>query len=149
MSIAMDSLKNGDHVILYVSPFSGIGINSEHIGDFLECYIVNIMKNITGDQNDDRVLICCSQDLREEHHPKMHMYSDQVLVSAKSPFIMSWDEYKGCKYDPDYLDHWLTVVGDAICYDEELCDNHYPEEIILDLSQAFHTEHREAICFPK
>ena len=148
MSVMTDSIKKGDDAILYVSPFSKVGADSEYIGDFLECHVLGLMKDMVGDQDDDRVFVRCSRDLNM-CDTKVHMYPDEALISVDSPFFMSWDEYDGCKFDPSYLDNWLDVISDAIVFDEELLKVPNSTDIVANISAAFHDEHREAIRFPR
>lgn len=149
MSVLTDSLKKGDHAILYVSPYAKFGAESNYIGDFLECYVVGLMKDMSGDQDDDRIFVRCSRNLAVGCCPRTGIYPDEELISVDSPFLMTWQEYKGCKFDPDYLNNWLQTIDDTIHFDEGLCNIQNLHDVVLNMSQAFRNEHREAICFPR
>ncbi len=107
------NFKKGDSAVLYVTTCSDIESSFAHSRRFLECQIVGKIHSTDKEQTDDRYIVRCAEDLREEPY-KGGIYAYEALVSVHSPFLMTWEEFEMLRTDPKALNKWLKVVEDLI-----------------------------------
>ena len=156
-------LREGDFAVLYVTTCSDIESSFKYSRRFLECQIMSTIYSWNEDEMDDRFIVRCSEDIREDPY-KGGVYAFEALVSIHSPFLMTWKQFEELNNNPESLDRWLTEVSDLIMgfdipeemanWQDELCrimlglgiDDF--EEVINDIKQDFISGEMEVICFP-
>ena len=156
-------LKNGDSAVLYVTTCSDIDSSFKHSRKFLECHIVGTIYGCDELGLDDRYIVRCAEDIREEPY-KGGIYAYEALVSTHSPFLMTWEQFEELRSDYNSLSRWLYEVSNLIMgfnvpeemanWQHELCkimlglgiDDF--EEVIKDIKQDFIPGEMEVICFP-
>ena len=157
------NLKRGDLAVLYVTTCSDIDSSFKDNRKFLECYVVGTIYSSNKDEMDDRYIVRCAEDIREEKY-KGGICADEALVSTHSPFLMTWEQFEELRSDYNSLSRWLYEVSNLIMglnvpeemanWQRELCkimlgleiDDF--EEVIKDIKQDFIPGEMEVICFP-
>ena len=107
------TLKIGDDAVLYVTTCSDVDTSLKHSRRFLECCVVGKINSYDKNEVDDRFIIRCSENLREEL-VRNGAFSDEALVSINSPFLMNWEEFNGYKENPRKLNKWLSEISDIL-----------------------------------
>lgn len=164
MSIAsMRKLKKGDSAVLYVTTCSDIDSSFKYCRRFLECQVVGVICSWRKSELDDRYIVRCAEDLRDEPY-KGGIYAYEALVSAHSPFLFTWKEFEKLKSNPKNLQNWLDSVEDLMMgfdvpsrmrnWQMEVCrimlglgiDD--ASGIIADIREDFSPEKMRVISFP-
>lgn len=156
-------LNNGDFAVLYVTTCSDIESSFKYSRRFLECQIMSTICSWDKNEMDDRFIVRCSEDIREDPY-KGGVYAYEALVSVHSPFLMTWEQFEELNSNPESLRVWLTEVSELIMgldipeglanWQYELCkimlglgiDDF--EEVISDIKQDFVSGEMEVIRFP-
>lgn len=106
-------LKPNDSGVLYVTTCSDIDSSYRYCRRFLECQVIGVICSMNKKEQDDRYIVRCSEDLRDEPY-KGGLYAYEALVSAHSPFLFTWREYEKLTENPDHLQKWLIGIEDLI-----------------------------------
>lgn len=107
------SFKKGDLAILYVTTCSDIETSFEHSRRFLECQIMGKIHSLDKESMDDRYIVRCSADIREDKY-KAGLYADEALVSVNSPFLLTQEEFEQYSGDDELRHKYLNEVSDAV-----------------------------------
>lgn len=110
---AKNDLRAGDLAVLYVTTCSDIDSSFKHARKLVECRIVSRIRSFDDKRYDDRFIVCCAEDLREEPF-KAGLYAYEALVNVNSPFLMTWEEFNEYSSDPELLSRWIDNVGSII-----------------------------------
>lgn len=105
--------KNGDLAVLYVTTCSDVDTSFKHGRKFVECYIVGKICSIDKEHLDDRYIVRCAEDLRDESY-KGGLYAYEALVNVNSPFLMTTDEFEEYRDNPIAKEDWLEDIGNLI-----------------------------------
>ena len=157
------SLKKNDSAILYITTCSDIETSFEHSRRFLECQIMGKIPSFDKDKIDDRYIVRCSEDIREDPY-KAGLYAYEALVSVNSPFLLTWEEFESLLDDERKRLQYIDEVSDAVLgfkipkrlqnWQNEVCrillglgvDDAW--DIVDDIREDFNKERMNVIRFP-
>lgn len=111
--IKKKAFKTGDPAILYVTTCSDIDSSFKYSRRFLECYIVGKIHSFDKDMMDDRYIVRCAEDIREEPY-KGGIYAFEALVSVNSPFLFTRQDYDTYLCNEELRQKYLNEVSDLI-----------------------------------
>lgn len=106
-------LRVGDSAVLYVTTCSDIDSSFRFCRRFVECQIIGQIVSRDKKELDDRYIIRCSENLRDEPY-KGGLYAYEALVSVHSPFLFTWREFDRLKNNPKDLQKWLDGFSDMM-----------------------------------
>lgn len=111
--IRRKAFKKGDPAILYVTTCSDIDTSFEHSRRFLECIITGKIYSYDKDTMDDRYIVRCAEDIREEPY-KGGIYAYEALVSVNSPFLFPYEDFEKYRCNDDLRYRYLNEACDLI-----------------------------------